>query len=52
MQILKKCINDFSQEMEECRSHVKCRYKIIGKLIFIEVLWKSFHFNTLIKDEL
>ena len=28
---------------------MKYRCKIIGRLIFIEVLWKFFHFNTPIK---
>ena len=31
--------------------HVKCRYRIIGRLISIEILWKSFHPNTLIKSK-
>ena len=35
---LKKCANDFSQGMEEFRSCVKYRYRIIGRLISIEVL--------------
>ena len=39
MQIPKKCANDFSQEVEEFRSRVKCRYMVIGRLIFIKVLW-------------
>ena len=33
-------------------NHVKCRYRITGKLLFIEVLWELFHPNTPIKDEL
>ena len=37
---------------EEFRSRVKCRYKIIGRLIFIKTLQKLFHLNTLIKNEL
>ena len=32
--------------------HVKCRYRVIGRLISNEVLWKSFHPNTPIKGEL
>ena len=32
--------------------HVKCRYRIIGRLISIKVLWESFHPNTPIKGEL
>ena len=32
--------------------HVKCRCRIIGRLIFIKVLWESFHPNTPIKGEL
>ena len=32
--------------------HVKCRCRIIGGLISIKVLWKSFHPNTPIKGEL
>ena len=36
---------------KENSGHVKCRYRIIGRLIFIEVLWEFFHPNTPIKDE-
>ena len=32
--------------------HVKYRYKVIGRLIFIEVLWESFHPNTPISGNL
>ena len=46
----KMCKRLFSKE--EDSGHVKCRYRIIGRLISIEVLWKSFHPNTPIKDEL
>ena len=52
MRISKRCANDFSQEVEEFRSCVKCRYMVIGKLISIEVLWESFYSNTPIKGEL
>ena len=37
---------------EEDSGHMKCRYRIIGRLISIEVLWESFHPNTPIKGEL
>ena len=40
----------FSEEKD--LGHVKYRYRIIGRLISIEVLWKSFHANTPIKGEL
>ena len=46
----KICKQLFSEE--EDSGHMECRYKIIGRLIFIEVLWESFHPNTLIKSEL
>lgn len=54
MQILKNCTNDFSQEIEVKKNsdHVKYRYKIISRLIFIEILWEFFYSNTPIKDEL
>ena len=52
MRIPKRCANDFSQEVEEFRSRVKCRDMVIDRLISIEVLLKSFCFNTPIKDEL
>ena len=54
MQIYKECANDCSQgiEVERNLGHVKYRHRIIGKLISIEVLWESFHPNTLIKNEL
>ena len=52
MQIPKRRTNNFSQQVEEFRSRVKCKYMIIGRLISIEVLWKSFHSNTPIKSEL
>ena len=35
---LKRCANDFSQRIEEFRSRVKYRYRIIGRLISIKVL--------------
>ena len=41
------CKRLFSEE--EDLSHVKCRYRIIGRLISIEVLWESSHPNTLIE---
>ena len=37
---------------EKNSGHIKCRYKIIDKLISIKVLWKSFHPNTSIKNKL
>ena len=52
MRIPKRYANDFSQEVEEFRSRVKCRYMVIGRLISIKVLWESFHSNTSIKGEL
>ena len=51
MRFPKRCANNFFQELEEFKSHVKCRDMIIGRLISIEVLWESFHFNTPIKGE-
>ena len=49
-----KVCKRLSQRMEAGRNscHVKCRCRIIGKLISIKVLWESFHSNTLIKGEL
>ena len=32
--------------------HVKYKCRIIGRLISIKILWKFFHFNTLIKSKL
>ena len=54
MQIPKRCVSNFSKEIEVEKNsgHVKYRYKIIGRLISIEVLWKSFYPNTPIKGEL
>ena len=54
MQIPKRCANNFFQRMEVERNlgHVKCRYKVIDRLISIEVLWESFYPNTPIKGEL
>ena len=46
----KVCKRIFSKE--EDSGYVKYRYRIIGKLIYIEVLWGSFHLNTPIKGEL
>ena len=40
----KVCKQLFSEE--EDSGHVECRYRIIGRLISIEVLWESFHPNT------
>lgn len=37
---------------EKDLDHVKYKYRIISKLVFIEVLWESSHSHTLIKDEL
>ena len=53
MQISKRCANNFSQRMEVERNlcYVKCRCKIIGKLIFIKILWKFFYPNAPIKGE-
>ena len=34
---------------EEDSGHVECRYRIIGRLISIEVLWESFYPRTPIK---
>ena len=36
---------------EEDSGHVECKYRIISRLISIEVLWEFFHPNTPIKDE-
>ena len=33
-------------------SYVKCRYRIIGRLIFIKVLWELSYLNTPIKGKL
>ena len=46
----KVCKRLFSEEEDLC--HVKCRCKIIGRLISIEVLWQLFYPNTLITGEL
>ena len=32
------CANIFFQEVEEFKSHVKCKYIVIGKLISIKIL--------------
>ena len=48
---LKKVYKQLFSE-EEDSNHVEYRYKIIGRLIFIKVLWKSFYSNTPIKDKL
>ena len=37
---------------EEDSGHVECKYRIIDRLISIEVLWKFFHPNTPIKGKL
>ena len=37
---------------KEDSGHVKCRYRVIDRLISIEVLCKSFHLNIVIKVEL
>ena len=54
MRISKRCVNNISQkiEVEKNWGHMKCRYRIIGKLISIKVLWEFFLLNTPIKDEL
>lgn len=52
MRILKKFANNFFQEVEKFRLCVKYKYKIIGKLTSIKVLWELFHPNTPIKNEL
>ena len=46
----KVCKQLFSED--EDSGHMEYRYKIIGRLISIEVLWKSFHPNTPIKGKL
>ena len=46
VRISKQYTNGFSQGIEEFRSYVKYRYRVIGRLISIEVLWESFHPNT------
>ena len=46
------CANNFFQEVEEFRSYIKCKYRIIGRLISIKVLQKFFYLNTPIKGEL
>ena len=46
----KVCKRLFSEE--EDLSHIECRYRIIGRLISIKVLWESFHPNTPIKGKL
>ena len=46
----KVCKRLFSEE--EDSSHVECRYRIIGRLISIKVLWELFHLNTPVKSEL
>ena len=46
----KVCKQLFSEQ--EDSSHVKCKYKIIGRLISIKVLWESFYPNTLITNKL
>ena len=47
MQILKRYANNFSQRIEEFRSNVKYKDGVMSRVISIEVLWKSFYFNTL-----
>ena len=47
----KVCKQLFSEE-EEDLGYIKYRCRIIGRLISIEVLLKSFHLNTPIKGEL
>ena len=37
---------------EENSGHVECKYKIISRLISIEVLWKFFYLNIPIKGKL
>ena len=44
------CKQLFSEEKDS--GHVEYRYRIIDRLISIEVLWKSFYLNTPIKSEL
>ena len=46
----KVCKRLFSEEQDS--SHVQYKYRIIGRLISIEVLWESFYPNTPIKGEL
>ena len=45
----KMCKQLFSKK--EDFSHVKYKYRIIGRLISIKVLWKFFYPNTPIKGE-
>ena len=50
MQNLEKvCKRLFSEE--EDSGHAECRYRIIGRLISIKVLWESSYLNTPIKGE-
>ena len=51
MQNPKKVYKIFFSE-EKDSDYVKYKYKIIGKLNSIKVLWKLSYLNTLIKDEL
>ena len=46
----KVCKQLFSEE--EDSGHIKCRYRVISRLISIKVSWESFHPNTPIKGEL
>ena len=38
--------------LKEDLGHVKCIYRIISRLIFIEVLWESSYLNIPIKNDL
>ena len=51
MRIPERCANNFFQGMkiERNSGHMKCRYRIIGRLISIKVLWEFLHPNTPIK---
>ena len=53
MRIPERCANDFFEgiKVERNSGHVKCRCKIIGRLISIKVLWEFDHPNTPIKSE-
>ena len=52
VQIPKRYVNDFFQRVEEFRSYIKCRYRIIDRPILIKVLWELSYSNTPIKDKL
>ena len=51
MQNLEKMCKQLFLEKEDS-GHLKYRYRIIGRLISIKVLWEFFHPNTPSKGEL